>query len=211
MREKYLTPFFVFFALCYISSLSFLPYSASFLVKVLPLVTLFIGCLVLCKGKLRIFLSIALFTSGTGDVFLALTINNAFIFGLGAFLVSHLFYTYTFFTLKRTDTLSPWRRYTSVLAIVYAVIMATYILPYTGDMFIPVTIYLIAITCMLLAALLSGLNVLVSIGALSFILSDSVLATGLFREPIIFSNYVVMISYYLAQYFIFIGLLKTKN
>jgi uncharacterized membrane protein YhhN len=64
---------------------------------------------------------------------------------------------------------------------------------------------------MLLAALLSGLNVLVSIGALSFILSDSVLATGLFREPIIFSNYVVMISYYLAQYFIFIGLLKTKN
>lgn len=210
MVEKYLTPLYLFLAACYLGSLAFLPYSMSFLVKVMPLVILLIACLILCKGNIRILLSIALITSGTGDVFLALTINNAFIFGLGAFLISHIFYIVTFVKQKPIEPLSRWQKYASILVVLYALIMAAYILPHTENMLIPVTIYLLAITCMGIAALLSGSGLSVSIGALSFILSDSVLATSLFREPIVLSNYIVMISYYLAQYFIVRGLLKNR-
>ena len=62
-----------------------------------------------------------------------------------------------------------------------------------------------------IAALLSKLHWHVAMGALFFVASDSILALSIFREPLPLSNYLVMATYYIAQYFIVFGLVQSKN
>jgi uncharacterized membrane protein YhhN len=163
------------------------------------------------EGDVKKFLIAALLASGIGDVMLALTINNAFIYGLGSFLIAQLVYTVTLIKCRRSTSLSILQKSSMVLVAVYAITMGFYILPHTGDMLIPVSVYLIVIGAMGISAIASGLNGWVILGALSFIASDSLLAIGLFRQPIIYSSYLVMITYYFAQYGLLTGLLKTTG
>jgi uncharacterized membrane protein YhhN len=51
-------------------------------------------------------------------------------------------------------------------------------------------------------------NKYVFVGAISFVVSDSLLAINKFYEPIERSSFLIMLTYLVAQYLIVVGILK---
>ena len=82
-------------------------------------------------------------------------------------------------------------------------------------LWLPVLLYMITITLMLLLAMVTWFReawiypsaLLVSVGALLFTISDTVLATGRFLRPVPYGNFLVMFTYHLGQLGIALGAL----
>ncbi len=72
-----------------------------------------------------------------------------------------------------------------------------------------VYIYATLISTMLLTALLQRSS-LFALGAVLFVFSDFILAWNKFVEPIPYRNYLVMVTYYLAQWLLFIRATKFR-
>ncbi|MEO5787784.1 lysoplasmalogenase [Gelidibacter sp.] len=83
-----------------------------------------------------------------------------------------------------------------------------------GDLLIPVVFYILVILLMIISAFLRQKKVsqksfiFVFIGAILFVISDSILALNKFYMPLPFSSISIMLTYGLAQFFIVLGLLK---
>ena len=83
-----------------------------------------------------------------------------------------------------------------------------------GDLLIPVIVYMSAILLMALTAFLRQGSVtkisyiFVFIGALFFIISDSLLALNKFYKPLPLANISIMLTYAMAQLFIVFGIKK---
>jgi uncharacterized membrane protein YhhN len=83
-----------------------------------------------------------------------------------------------------------------------------------GDFRIPVIVYAVVILSMLAAALnrygkVNGLSfMLVSLGALLFVASDSMIAINKFYEKFDFARILIMATYLLGQYLIATGSLR---
>ncbi|WJG07615.1 lysoplasmalogenase [Aliiglaciecola sp. LCG003] len=203
---------FTILALTYIATLSFSPYDYQPMVKILPILVLLLTCLTILKGRLRVLMAIAITASGVGDVLLSLSFTNSFVYGLGAFLSAHLVYTTTFFLYRNKQMkISAWRKLSAVMLISFGLLMGAYILPDAGDLLVPVSFYLCVIASMAVTALLSQLPISVSIGAAVFMLSDTFIAINMFKQPLLASGYIVMITYYLAQYLIVMGIVTFAN
>jgi len=211
MINSTLTKLFFTFAIIYLISQLFLPYPFDFAVKIMPLFILMWICISHLSGKLRYCIGGALVFSAIGDVFLSLTIANAFTFGLGAFLIAQLIYTVSFSLYRQPYHDIKPRLIAAVSVAIFSGAMAIYILPSTNELMGPVTVYLIVISCMGISALLSGMNKLTLFGACCFISSDALLAQSIFKSPLPLSNHLVMLTYYLAQFFILAGLVKQQH
>ena len=91
------------------------------------------------------------------------------------------------------------------------------LMPYLGDLLLPVFVYAMTISIMLLFALKGFLNwqkpanIYIFIGAIIFVASDSVLAFDKFYIVIPFSSFFIMSTYLIAQYLIVIGILKLNE
>lgn len=154
-----------------------------------------------------------------GDVFLMLPMD-LFIFGLVSFLLGHVSYVVGFNLLPLN--LGGWRW---VFALVVILVLAVVIgLIYrrlaTGleaksqkKMRLPVLVYALVITVMVISALLcftrqgwgSGPALQASLGALLFYVSDSMLAWDRFVAPISHGRLKVMMTYHLGQLGILLG------
>ena len=83
-----------------------------------------------------------------------------------------------------------------------------------GVMLLPVVIYMLVILSMSTSAYLrkDKANILsyglVFLGAIFFMISDSILALNKFYETIQLANILIMTTYALAQYLIVLGILK---
>lgn len=181
------------------------PYPGSFIVKGLAVGPL--AVLAFLAGSPVLGLALALST--VGDVLLDLDPVRLFVFGLGAFLVAHLIYTFLFVRSRRRP-LAP--RATELLGagavLVYSVAVSSWLLPSVGDLIVPVAIYMCAITAMVLAAILARFsNPWVVTGALLFLASDSLLAINKFKTPVPLRDVLVWSTYYLGQYSIAAGFL----
>lgn len=194
-------------ATLYLLSLWVQPYGWQWALKTLPIVVLLVAAVVSLRGKDRLLAGIAVLFSAFGDLFLALSFEQAFILGLGSFLIAQLLYAILFHRHRSRRKLPRSRKIWAIVAIIHAGLMAAFILPATGDMLLPVIVYLLAILAMAITALRSHLNPLVPIGAFTFLASDSFLATNLFRFPHPILDLCVMATYYLAQYFIVNGII----
>jgi uncharacterized membrane protein YhhN len=92
--------------------------------------------------------------------------------------------------------------------------MLSVLLPSLGDLKIPVTIYASVISIMLLFAFNGFLvwenpgNKYIFVGAIVFVISDSILAVNKFYSPIERSSFFIMLTYLVAQYLIVVGILK---
>jgi uncharacterized membrane protein YhhN len=87
--------------------------------------------------------------------------------------------------------------------------MAFVMTPSLKEMAIPVYIYMTAITLMgIFASLRAAKNDFTLYGAISFIVSDSVLAINKFMMPVPAADYAVMITYYLSLFLIVYGFLR---
>ncbi|KAF2517934.1 lysoplasmalogenase [Flavobacterium foetidum] len=163
----------------------------------------------------------ALFFSWLGDVILLFTDlgETYFILGLVFFLIAHIIYCVLFnqqikSSKKRNKNIFILG---SILIAVYLIGMVSFLLPYLGSLEMPVIVYASVISTMLLFAF-NGLliweksgNWQVFLGALSFVISDSILAVNKFYHPIERSSFFIMLSYLMAQYLIVIGILKLNS
>lgn len=155
---------------------------------------------------------LALLLSWLGDVALMFNGSAMFIAGLSFFLSAHFVYIAYFRSIKSNKTSFLKRRPVMLLAVVVFVFELLYILwPGLGSMAGPVTLYAIVIGTMLAFAgwqygkLSDATASLFMAGALSFVLSDSLLAIARFRFQFPHSGTLVMLTYCLAQLLIVKG------
>jgi uncharacterized membrane protein YhhN len=160
-------------------------------------------------------LTAALGFSALGDYFLSRENDKAFLAGMAAFFLAHLAYIPLFLQLGEGFDLIAARWPIALGFGLYALIFYRILWPGLGGFRLPVLGYCAAITGMGLAALglaLSGGALFVLLGALAFVLSDTVLALEKFRLPAAsktkpFAAYFVWFSYWLAQCLITFGTL----
>ncbi|PRZ21666.1 lysoplasmalogenase [Flavobacterium granuli] len=167
------------------------------------------------------FLLTALFFSWIGDIILLFAERDElfFISGLIAFLISHIVYILLFNKqLKEKNKRNKAFYWIGVtLIIVYLFVMLTILLPSLGDLQLPVLVYAIVLSTMLLFAFKGFLswtkpaNSYVLLGAIIFVSSDSILAFDKFHEPIAMSSFLIMVTYLAAQFLIVNGILKLNQ
>lgn len=167
------------------------------------------------------YLLTALTFSWIGDIILLFVDRDElfFIVGLIAFLISHIVYILLFNKqLKyknRKNKAVFWIGVTSI--IMYLLVMISILLPSLGDLTIPVFVYALVISTMLLFAFKGFLNWeepgnwYILIGAIAFVTSDSILAFNKFYKPVVLSSFLIMITYLIAQYLIVVGILKLNK
>lgn len=182
-----------------------------------PLTTVLI--ILLCYGSFKarhdrafslLFLAGLVF-SLFGDIFLMLEGGRFFLPGLTAFLIAHLFYLTAlargFERLKRGDY------YTAAFIVAAGIIIFSalgkgMVAADQGKMLLPVGLYALVISAMVWLALghyfrnrLTGQQkILVSIGAVFFYASDTVLAFNMFVEPLWWAPPFIMATYFWAQF-----------
>lgn len=151
---------------------------------------------------------VAFFFSLLGDTFLMFSGEKYFMFGLGSFLITHLFYIFVF-TRNWLKTNKLYRFSMILFSIIMLLILKNNI---TNSLLIPIIVYMFTITLMAISAAERNTNPesyrLVLLGAILFVLSDSLIALNEFVNPIPFSTILIMGTYIFAQYFICIGFLK---
>ena len=163
-------------------------------------------------SNLKKWILLALFFSWCGDVLLMFQAKNDifFLVGLSAFLIAHIFYIVFFHNIRAKEKIKSNPRLLAPVVVYYAGLIY-FLSPYLGDMKLPVRIYGVVISFMLMLALhmlyiknkTAGKWMMV--GALLFIISDSILAINKFYQPFKAAGVLIMLTYGLAQLFIVKG------
>ncbi|MFD2165038.1 lysoplasmalogenase [Thalassotalea euphylliae] len=206
MNKNYPT-MFVVTALFYLAILGFAPFMGQFLPKTLPIALLFLWAFNALEGKVRSLMLAAIGFSAIGDISLTFAGDTAFVIGLSAFLLAHVFYT-VLYSGYRSKKLNPLAGGAAIVLIGYAGLMANFLLPHTDNLALPVALYLSVITLMGIFVLISRLPTWVVFGALSFVLSDSLLAYSLFVSRFSLDGHAVMVTYYIAQFAMLKGMIE---
>ncbi len=165
--------------------------------------------------SIRVITLLALMFSLIGDVLLMFVNKSAnfFMSGLVAFLIAHIMYISVFYKSRnKTANKLP----IIVILLIYASGLFYFLIDGLGEMLIPVLLYLLVILTMATTAFIRKRSnkdsyKLVFIGAVFFMISDSLLALNKFYEPLPFSNISIILTYALAQYLIVLGILKQKD
>ncbi|MGB5242809.1 MAG: lysoplasmalogenase [Lutimonas sp.] len=151
---------------------------------------------------------LALSFSFLGDVFL-LDKNDMFLQGIGAFLVTQILYVYIL-SKELTKTTLKQKLIAILPFVIYYFVLITILKQNLGSLLIPVMIYGSVISLFGITAFLTylqrrdRLSLVLFIGALLFILSDSLIALQNFHQPNEFFPSIIMITYVLAQYYIYL-------
>lgn len=164
-------------------------------------------------NKIRLLMNFALLFSLLGDILLMFVNQspNFFVGGLVAFLIAHIMYILVFSKTRNKDK-KPYR--ILFLLIIYALVIFYFLNEGLGDMLIPVILYMTIILTMATMAFLRQGSVnnlsfnLVVIGAILFLISDSLLALNKFYSPFSFADISIIFTYGLAQLFIVLGIKK---
>lgn len=142
-----------------------------------------------------------------GDVFLALPQKRMFLFGLVSFLVGHVFYVVAFFSISDVS------RFTA-MGVLQTLVVGTGIFlrlkPHLGELKKPVLGYIVVISVMLCGAwstlgaahLSSAAKTMVFAGAVSFYLSDMLVARDRFLKTAFLNRLIGLPLYYAGQFLI---------
>jgi len=159
---------------------------------------------------------LALLFSFLGDVFLLFNGNNYFMLGLGSFLFAHIVYIYII-----NKGLESFEAKKIVLAAfpftLVFVFLISLLYKNLGEMLVPVLIYGLTICAFGTVALYnylekkSNTSLLLVIGAVIFIISDSMIALNKFHEPKDMYSVAIMVTYVLAQYLICKFMISQKS
>ncbi len=155
---------------------------------------------------------LALVFSLLGDVLLMFQEKNSifFLLGLSAFLIAHIFYIIFFHKVRVKENVkgNPWLL---VLVVIYYAALISLLSPYLADMKIPVLVYGVVISFMFMLAMHmlfiknKPTGQWMMIGALLFVISDSILAINQFYQPFEAAGVLIILTYGLAQFFIVEG------
>ncbi|EKS10055.1 lysoplasmalogenase [Leptospira santarosai] len=154
------------------------------------------------RNKAGKFIFVGLIFSLFGDTFLALP-GNYFVFGLGSFLLTQIFYSIGF------SIGNPVHIVRSIPFFAFGISFYAWIFSGVGvSLYVPVAVYIVAICTMGWRAAsreCSGSAFLKSLtGSILFIVSDSLIATNKFTTiPIPWIGVWIMSTYYAAQFLIY--------
>lgn len=194
------------------------PFPGSVAIKALamaPLAVLGLRVLGRIKGDAanRWLLAAALLLSCAGDVFLHLSFRRYFVHALVAFLLAHVTYVVLFArNWPRPLRPSAGQIALAILVIGYGALMCAWLWTGLGRLAVPALGYAAAITAMVVSTILAGFSrPFVWIGALLFLISDSLIAAGRFMLTVPLLGLLIWPTYYLGQYGIAIGFLREKT
>jgi uncharacterized membrane protein YhhN len=192
-------------SLRYITKLLLMPFLVIYLVSAVKFFS----------SSLKKWIILALLFSWAGDVLLIFESANSsfFIFGLVAFLVAHIFYILFYEDIIRLENLKK-NYWLFIPVLIYYAVLIYILSPNLGDMKLPVRIYGVVISYMLIQALQVGrirnrpAAVLMITGAVLFITSDSILALNKFYKPFGYAGILIMLTYGIAQLLITLGAVR---
>jgi uncharacterized membrane protein YhhN len=153
-----------------------------------------------------------------GDVFLLFQGNSSLYFqlGLGSFLIMQIGYI-RLFSLQSSAgyfDLRQWFSLPIIPVLIYVVGFLAFLLPLIpAALYIPVSLYALALGAMLYSAFLRKKDssyYLIFIGAIFFVISDSLLALAKFYFSFSGNSIYVMLTYILAQLLLILGLCKLQ-
>lgn len=198
---------FLFTSALYLACVSYISFPLTTFLKPIPIICLIIG--VLQTDLIRwakILIITALGFSMLGDIVLSLPIKLQVELGIGCFLLAHCCYIFLFlnnykFNLSHLFYFLP--------VILYSCFILYIILPNLGTLTIPVIIYFCIILLMVFSAFqVKSQRLMMAVGGISFLLSDSILAYNMFVLPQVDMIIVIMFDYYLAQLLLTLGFAK---
>lgn len=141
-----------------------------------------------------------------GDVFLQFDAEPAFLAGMGAFAAGHVCYQVLFARGWRT-------RRVKIAAIPYALVwlgVLALLWPGIGDLRIPVAFYSLLLAATAVVAV--GINARAAVGGALFLISDTLIATGIADLPRPPGVHVwIMATYVAAQYLLVTGALNSHT
>lgn len=178
--------------------------------KILIIPTL--GILVINEGKPSKKFLFALFFSWLGDCFLILQGSTYFVAGILSFWVTQIIYCHLMLGSLKRSLWTQLKKRTTIIPLLalflYLASMLYVIVPALGDLKIPVTLYATTLTltgCLGVSCALelkSKTTYSLALGAILFVISDSMIAFDAFYFNQKVFDYWVMITYIPAQYFI---------
>lgn len=173
-----------------------------------PLIIPSLILLYYCSAQKRNYWYIAaLFFSFLGDVFL-LDKQDYFLFGVGAFLVTQLLYIKLMLGQVKD---AKWVQviFAAIPFGIYLSVFLSVLKPNLGELFVPVFVYGLSLSLFGALALLNLIlkrdqwSWILFVGALLFILSDSMIALNKFHEARDFYAVSIMVTYVSAQFLIY--------
>lgn len=173
--------------------------------------------LLFSHAHVSILTHMALASCFVGDMLLSQPGDKFFLSGMLAFMLAHVFNGCYFFRLQGAHH-SRMREpvIVGVLLIFVSVIVFVVLNPYLGQLRLPIVVYMVLISLMaILAACTAGMPPYRKIshryfipGAISFVVSDGLLALNKFIFHLGWVETIVMFTYGLALYLIAIGALR---
>jgi uncharacterized membrane protein YhhN len=197
--------------------------TAYFLLKFSLMPILIIGLLHSKRDKAeknwRVILA-GLITSWAGDVLLLFSTDRQifFILGLVCFLFTHIAYI-IYFSRYHNGVVYRMLKNPLIGAIIilYALLLISFLWPYLNTLLIPVILYTLIITMMILQAwsakqyLARTTGILFVVGAVAFVLSDTLLAIDKFYQPFYLSGSLIILTYGIAQLLIVNAAIKNSD
>ena len=158
-----------------------------------------------------------LLLSWLGDLFLLFEYIHPlfFIAGLACFLTTHIFYiSYFLSTRSKQKSLLKSQPVFIACVLAYGITLVWQLYPFLGNLAVPVMVYAGLICVMLLCSLhlffkvnkKAGVSFVV--GAMAFVVSDSLLAINKFYQPFALAGVIIMLTYCVAQFFIVYGFIQ---
>jgi uncharacterized membrane protein YhhN len=218
MRHSYWIIVFIIVLLADLVAVYFSNETLRYITKplLMPLLVIyFVSALKIFSSSLKKWIIPALLFSWAGDVLLMFESMNSnfFIFGLVAFLIAHIFYILFYENLIQHESIKK-NYWLFIPVLIYYAVLVYILSPNLGDMKLPVSIYGIVISYMLIQALQVGrvknrpVAALMITGAVLFITSDSILALNKFYKPFEYAGILIMLTYGIAQLLITIGAVR---
>ncbi len=130
------------------------------------------------------FLSMALILSALGDLALSRRGASAFLYGLAAFALAHVFYAMVFLSLSAAHLWDSFNAHplAALAMVATAVSTEVWLTPHVAQLRWPVRAYVLVITAMMLAALTLPATAFAAVlGAVCFVGSDLILSIEQFR------------------------------
>lgn len=210
--------FFILVAASELISVSFNIPALQNVAKPLIMITLMVYYIFSVSARNNFFIA-TLACCWLGDVLLMFQQNELFfIGGLVAFLLGHILYVICFRQMRFNNEAGGLLN-TQKIRFAFPIILAgtglvTVLFPHLGALKIPVMVYALALTIMVLQALFRfGFTskksfVLIFVGAFFFMVSDSLLAINKFMQPVPLASLGIMATYLVAQFLIVEGAVR---
>lgn len=166
----------------------------------------------LLRDRDNLILGAALGFSCLGDIYLGVDATRYFIFGLLAFFAAHFIYI-LLFVRNWPLPLRPsgGQMALAAMVLVYSLLLSNWLAPSLGGFAKPVMMYVCALTVMVVTAIFAGFSrPWVWIGAILFLISDSIIAIQKFKYDLPWGGFLIWATYYLGQYGIAVGFLREK-